>query len=174
MFFYVIDHLYLRICEHCISFCLHIGYNLLADRHLWFLIFLQNVAPALLIQFLREHRSEWAELDVCTDIAAALSHGSSFVSHGSSYCTSAPLLLAHSFEKQEVRHIGFLWYTWFTSFVYCHWEVFHTEIHYVRLCILQLLELLQMEGPGLFQDGNIYSKEHFLLQVCILQLTIVY
>ena len=77
------------------------------SEHLRGLSFLQNVAPALLIQFLREHRSEWAELDVCTDIAAALGHGPSLVSrHGNSYCGSAPLLLAHSFEKQEVKNIG--------------------------------------------------------------------
>nr|AWD38913.1 class III homeodomain-leucine zipper protein [Coryphopteris nipponica] len=91
---------------------------------------LQNVPPALLIRFLREHRSEWAELDICTDIAAALGHGALVSRRGSSCYGSAPLLLAHSFEQQE------------------------------------LLELLQMESPNLFQDGGIYSKDHFLLQLC--------
>lgn len=91
---------------------------------------LQNVPPALLIRFLREHRSEWAELDICTDIAAALGHGALVSRRGSSCYGSAPLLLAHSFEQQE------------------------------------LLELLQMESPSLFQDGGIYSKDHFLLQLC--------
>ena len=93
------------------------------------------MAPALLIQFLREHRSEWAELDVCTDIAAALGHGSSFVSRrGNSYCGSAPLLLAHSFEKQEVRHIAIpTVYMIYTSCIYCLWEGVHTEACYVWL-----------------------------------------
>ncbi|MCO5564227.1 hypothetical protein L7F22_017885 [Adiantum nelumboides] len=91
---------------------------------------LQNVPPALLIRFLREHRSEWAELEACTDIAAALSHGAVVSRRGSSCYGSAPLLLAHSSEQQE------------------------------------LLELLQMESPSLFQDGGIYTKDHFLLQLC--------
>nr|AWD38912.1 class III homeodomain-leucine zipper protein [Ceratopteris pteridoides] len=91
---------------------------------------LQNVPPALLIRFLREHRSEWADLEVCTDIAASLGHAPLASRRGVSCYGSAPLLLSHSPEQRE------------------------------------LLELLQMDSPTVFQDGGFYAKDNFLLQLC--------
>lgn len=69
---------------------------------------LQNVPPALLIRFLREHRSEWAELDICTDVAAALGstvYGALGSGKGSTCYGPSPLLLAHSREQQELLEL---------------------------------------------------------------------
>lgn len=67
-------------------------------------ICLQNVPPALLIRFLREHRSEWADCDIDVDAAAAL-RTSNFVgseSRGGICNGQLPLPLAHAVEQEEV------------------------------------------------------------------------
>jgi homeobox-leucine zipper protein len=60
----------------------------------------QNVPPAMLIQFLREHRSEWADCDIDADAAAAFRSST----RNSNGCHSQlPLPLTHSGEQDEVN-----------------------------------------------------------------------
>lgn len=40
------------------------------------LLYLQNIPPAVLVRFLREHRSEWADFNVDAYSAASLKAGS--------------------------------------------------------------------------------------------------
>lgn len=60
----------------------------------------QNVPPAMLIQFLREHRSEWADCDIDADAAAAFRSST----RNSNGChAQLPLPLTHSGEQDEVN-----------------------------------------------------------------------
>lgn len=61
---------------------------------------LQNVPPAMLIQFLREHRSEWADCDIDADAAAAFR---SSTRNGNGCHAQLPLPLTHSGEQDEVN-----------------------------------------------------------------------
>jgi len=62
---------------------------------------MQNVPPALLIRFLREHRSEWADHDIDAHTATAFRNNSNGqVSRGGMSHTQLPLPLAHSGEGE--------------------------------------------------------------------------
>lgn len=66
---------------------------------------MQNVPPALLIRFLREHRSEWADYDIDANAATAFrstSNGHVSRAGGVSH-VELPLPLAHSGEQGEVN-----------------------------------------------------------------------
>jgi homeobox-leucine zipper protein len=63
---------------------------------------MQNVPPALLIRFLREHRSEWADCDIDADAAAAFHTSTRNRSAGH---RQLPLPLAHSVEQEEVKFL---------------------------------------------------------------------
>ncbi|KAH8957192.1 hypothetical protein BDL97_07G079300 [Sphagnum fallax] len=63
---------------------------------------LQNVPPALLIRFLREHRSEWADCDIDADAAAAFHTSTRNRSAGH---RQLPLPLAHSVEQEEFLEV---------------------------------------------------------------------
>lgn len=64
---------------------------------------MQNVPPALLIRFLREHRSEWADHDIDANAATAFRNSSNGqVSRGGMSHMQLPLPLAHSGEQAEV------------------------------------------------------------------------
>nr|ABD75295.1 class III homeodomain-leucine zipper protein C3HDZ1 [Marchantia polymorpha] len=68
---------------------------------------LQNVPPALLIRFLREHRSEWADCEIDADAAAAL-RSTNYVgseSRGSLCGGQLPLPLAHAVEQEEFLEV---------------------------------------------------------------------
>ncbi|CAM6082432.1 unnamed protein product [Calypogeia fissa] len=68
---------------------------------------LQNVPPALLIRFLREHRSEWADCDIDADAAAAL-RTSNYIgaeSRGGICSGQLPLPLAHAVEQEEFLEV---------------------------------------------------------------------
>lgn len=66
---------------------------------------MQNVPAALLIQFLREHRSEWADCDIDAHAAAAF-HSTTHSDTTGHY--QLPLPLAKSSEQEEVFAFTFL------------------------------------------------------------------
>nr|ABD75296.1 class III homeodomain-leucine zipper protein C3HDZ1 [Phaeoceros carolinianus] len=67
---------------------------------------LQNVPPALLIRFLREHRSEWADCDIDADAAAALKTSTYGASGRGSLCSGQlPMPLAHAVEQEEFLEV---------------------------------------------------------------------
>lgn len=70
------------------------------------LVYLQNVPPALLVRFLREHRSEWADYGVDAYSAASLK-GSPYAvpcARPGGFPSSQVILpLAHTVEHEEVK-----------------------------------------------------------------------
>ena len=67
----------------------------------------QNVPPAILLRFLREHRSEWADNNIDAYAAAAVKVGP-FSLQGSrvgSFGGQVILPLAHTIEHEEVCHL---------------------------------------------------------------------
>lgn len=63
----------------------------------------QNVPPALLIRFLREHRSEWADHEIDANAATAFRGASNgHVSRGRMSHVQLPLPLAQFGEQGEV------------------------------------------------------------------------
>lgn len=71
----------------------------------------QNVPPALLVRFLREHRSEWADFNVDAYSAASLKAGSyAYPGMRPTRFTGSQIImpLGHTIEHEEV----------------CHWMVF--------------------------------------------------
>jgi hypothetical protein len=67
---------------------------------------LQNVPPSLLIRFLREHRSEWADYDMDASVATSFrSNGNGYGPRGGVSHVQLPLPLAHSGEHGEVRRV---------------------------------------------------------------------
>lgn len=78
---------------------------------------LQNVPPALLVQFLREHRSEWADSGVDAYSAASL-RASPYAVPGlrvsSGFFGSHVIIpLAHTVENEEVS-------SFYLVFFFCH------------------------------------------------------
>nr|ABG73239.1 class III HD-Zip protein HB14 [Physcomitrium patens] len=66
---------------------------------------LQNVPPSLLIRFLREHRSEWADYDM-DDMASFRSNGNGYVPRGGGVShVQLPLPLAQSGECGEILEV---------------------------------------------------------------------
>ena len=66
---------------------------------------LQNVPPAVLVRFLREHRSEWADFSVDAYSAAALKAGSyAFSGMRATRFTGSQIImpLGHTIENEEV------------------------------------------------------------------------
>lgn len=74
-------------------------------NHLLYNVSLQNVPPALLVRFLREHRSEWADYGVDAYSAACLKASPYAVPcarPGGFPSTQVILPLAHTIEHEEV------------------------------------------------------------------------
>nr|QOQ51176.1 class III HD-Zip protein [Ginkgo biloba] len=97
---------------------------------------LQNVPPAVLVRFLREHRSEWADWIDC-DLDASCSatlrtrvYGASVLAGAELGRRQVPMPLAHSVEHEEI------------------------------------MELVKFEGYDPARDGALVSKEMYLLQLC--------
>lgn len=70
---------------------------------------LQNVPPAILLRFLREHRSEWADNNIDAYSAAAVKVGPWSLpgSRVGSFGNQVILPLAHTIEHEEVsEHIA--------------------------------------------------------------------
>ncbi|CAK9168659.1 unnamed protein product [Ilex paraguariensis] len=66
----------------------------------------ENVSPALLVQFLREHRTEWADFRVDAHSAALLKAGScAFSGSGSSHFSDTGMLLGLTVNNDEILEI---------------------------------------------------------------------
>lgn len=67
-------------------------------------LFVQNVPPAILLRFLREHRSEWADNNMDVYSAAAIKVGPCSLpgSRVGNYGGQVILPLAHTIEHEEV------------------------------------------------------------------------
>ncbi|XP_024390752.1 homeobox-leucine zipper protein HOX32 isoform X2 [Physcomitrium patens] len=67
---------------------------------------LQNVPSSLLIRFLREHRSEWADYDIDANVASFRSNGNGYVPRcGGVSHVQLPLPLAYSGESGEILEV---------------------------------------------------------------------
>lgn len=78
-------------------------YDFMLDANRFARLAMQNVPPALLIRFLREHRSEWADHDIDANAATAFRNTSNGqISRGGMSHMQLPLPLAHSGEQAEV------------------------------------------------------------------------
>lgn len=93
----------LRNTPDCFCFLKHLTYS-----------FLQNVPPAVLIRFLREHRSEWADSNIDAYSAAAGKAGPcSFPgSRIGGYGGQVILPLAHTIEHEEVVFCLSFFFEW--------------------------------------------------------------
>lgn len=71
--------------------------------------YLQNVPPAMLVRFLREHRSEWADFNVDAYAAASLKSTYAYPGMRPTRFTGSQIImpLGHAIEHEEV-HI-FIW-----------------------------------------------------------------
>lgn len=81
-------------------------FNISSFTHvLLFNVFLQNVPPAILLRFLREHRSEWADNNIDAYSAAAVKVGPCSLagSRVGSFGGQVILPLAHTIEHEEVK-----------------------------------------------------------------------
>ncbi|RWR83953.1 Homeobox domain-containing protein [Cinnamomum micranthum f. kanehirae] len=94
---------------------------------------LQNVPPALLVQFLREHRSEWADYNVDSYSAASLKAGSyAFLGLRPTRFSGSQIImpLAHTVEKE-----GFLEVVRLEGHAFTQEEaVLSRDIHLLQLC----------------------------------------
>lgn len=65
----------------------------------------QNVPPAVLVRFLREHRSEWADFNVDAYAAAALKSTYAYPGMRPTRFTGSQIImpLGHTIEHEEVR-----------------------------------------------------------------------
>lgn len=71
----------------------------------------QNVPPAILLRFLREHRSEWADnsFDAFTASAVKVGPCSLMGSRVGNFGGQVILPLAHTLEHEEVNVVSNLW-----------------------------------------------------------------
>lgn len=71
----------------------------------------QNVPPAVLLRFLREHRSEWADSGIDAYSAAAVKAAPCTIPVARTGCVGGQVILplAHTIENEEVRdhHLSF-------------------------------------------------------------------
>lgn len=71
----------------------------------------QNVPPAVLVRFLREHRSEWADFNVDAYSAASLKTGSyAYPGMRPTRFTGSQIImpLGHTIEHEEVCTLAYL------------------------------------------------------------------
>ncbi|KAK6138085.1 hypothetical protein DH2020_028175 [Rehmannia glutinosa] len=126
------------------SFCL-LGGVLCAKASM----LLQNVPPAVLVRFLREHRSEWADFNVDAYAAASLKAGTySYPGMRTTRFTGSQIImpLGHTIEQDEV--CAFPWYV----------------VSY--LTRKEMLEVIRLEGHGVSHEDAFASRDIHLLQMC--------
>ncbi|RVW28565.1 Homeobox-leucine zipper protein ATHB-15 [Vitis vinifera] len=97
-----------------------------------------NVPPAILLRFLREHRSEWADNNIDAYSAAAVKVGPCSLpgSRVGSFGSQVILPLAHTIEHEEASNL----------FIF--------------------LEVIKLEGVGHCPEDAMMPRDMFLLQLC--------
>lgn len=89
--------------------------------------YVQNVPPALLVRFLREHRSEWADFNVDAYSAASLKAGTyAYPGMRPTRFTGSQIImpLGHTIEHEEV---GLDSYIKWTEDAYMLWSICFTQ-----------------------------------------------
>ncbi|CAI0474714.1 unnamed protein product [Linum tenue] len=104
---------------------------------------LQNVPPAILLRFLREHRSEWADNGIDAYSAAAIKVGPCSLpgSRVGGFGGQVILPLAHTIEHEE--------------FCMC-----------IILALNQFLEVVKLESIAYSPEEAMMPRDIFLLQLC--------
>ncbi|MBA0565122.1 hypothetical protein Golob_010014 [Gossypium lobatum] len=149
---------------------------------------LQNIAPAVLVRFLREHRSEWADFNVDAYCAASLKAGTNaYPGMRPTRFTGSQIImpLGHTIEHEEVyllcghliplRYV--LWSLWSSNKMHLHLSVLlfsiasvifsHLSINFANVFIVyQLLEVIRLEGHSFVQEDAFVSRDIHLLQIC--------
>ncbi|MBA0866491.1 hypothetical protein Goshw_021556 [Gossypium schwendimanii] len=149
---------------------------------------LQNIAPAVLVRFLREHRSEWADFNVDAYCAASLKAGTNaYPGMRPTRFTGSQIImpLGHTIEHEEVyllcghliplRYV--LWSLWSSNKMHLHLSVLlfsiasvifsHLSINFANVFIMyQLLEVIRLEGHSFVQEDAFVSRDIHLLQIC--------
>lgn len=79
-------------------------YYLIIEASFLFFFLWQNVPPAILLRFLREHRSEWADSGIDAYSVAAVKAGPCSVPVSRVGCFGGQVILplAHTIENEEV------------------------------------------------------------------------
>ncbi|KAB5540675.1 hypothetical protein DKX38_013649 [Salix brachista] len=115
---------------------------------------LQNVPPAVLVRFLREHRSEWADFSVDAYSAASLKAGSyAYPGMRSMRFTGSQIImpLGHTIEQEE-------------SYVLVN--MYLQVLFILTETCAQLLEVIRLEGHSFAQEDAFVSRDIHLLQIC--------
>lgn len=120
--------------------------------------FAQNVPPAILLRFLREHRSEWADNNMDAYSAAAIKVGPCSLSGSrvGNYGGQVILPLAHTIEHEEARNCPK------NSINHCD---FNNFVGFNFAYSFQFLEVIKLEGIAHSPEDTILPREVFLLQV---------
>lgn len=122
---------------------------------------MQNVPPALLVRFLREHRSEWADYGVDAYSAACLKASPYAVpcARPSGFPSSQVILpLAHTIEHEEVL-------IFFESVIDKLVSIFSIYILMPPTAMMQFLEVVRIEGNAFPPDDVALACDMYLLQV---------
>lgn len=113
----------------------------------------------MLIRFLREHRSEWADFNVDAYSAATLKAGTfAYPGMRPTRFTGSQIImpLGHTIEHEEVK---------LHSFPMREHHFCVLSLMYIWCCMLQMLEVVRLEGHSLAQEDAFMSRDVHLLQV---------
>ena len=135
---------------------------------------LQNVPPALLVRFLREHRSEWADYGVDAYSAACLKASPYAVPcarPGGFPGSQVILPLAHTVENEEVTILSStlkLFPRSFFSLVYIFAPFSNTNLcKILSFILMKFLEVVRLEGHAFSPEDVALARDMYLLQVSL-------
>lgn len=124
----------------------------------------QNVPPAVLLRFLREHRSEWADNNIDPYLAAAVKIGPCCLpgSRVGGFGNQVILPLAQTIEHEEVIPLGLS-----TDVMHFILFMFNVLMCWLYLCY-QLLEVIKLEGIPQCPEDAMMPRDTILLQVSVI------
>ena len=126
---------------------------------------LQNVPPALLVRFLREHRSEWADYGVDAYSAACLKASPYAVPcarPGGFPGSQVILPLAHTVEHEEVTIISL--FSLGYIFPTCLNTILSKNFSFI---LMKFLEVVRLEGHAFSPEDVALARDMYLLQVSL-------
>lgn len=143
------------IYKICFSFSLTVSHALFLS--------LQNVPPAILLRFLREHRSEWADTNIDAYSAAVIKAGPCSLPGaraGGGFGSQVILPLANTIEHEEVSiyHLLLSKKSNTTFFPAC-------KLTFLWFSPIQFMEVIKLENMGYYRDDMTIPGDIFLLQV---------
>ncbi|KAK9132686.1 hypothetical protein Scep_012214 [Stephania cephalantha] len=118
---------------------------------------LQDVPPAVLVRFLREHRSEWADSGVDAYSAASLKSSACAIPCARPGLSTSQVILplAHTVEHEEMMlsdaglSLASVALLPRCSYIFLH----------------EFLEVIRLEGPGFSEDDAVLPRDMHLLQI---------